>query len=76
MEDYSNISQAVLQWGAVEHDTGKWSVSLLKKLDPVTNSRLEVLEAESQAMKSTICAMNEYLTEAKNMSADNQKLVI
>ena len=34
-----------------------------QKYFPVTKSRLEILQAENQAMKSTICALNAYLSE-------------
>ena len=58
MEDYAKRYRAGLQWGTVEHNIGKWELSLPKNCVPVTKSRLKSLELENQEMKSTICALN------------------
>ena len=69
MEDYSNISQAGLQWRPVEHSIVKRAFSLPNNCVPVTKSRLNSLELEKHKMKSTICEFNSELEEANNMLA-------
>ena len=41
----------------------------------MTKLQLKILELENQEIKSTICALNKNLSEAKKMLADNQPLV-
>ena len=75
IEDYAKISRAGPQGGTVEHNIGKWALSLSKIFFPVTKLQLKILELENQEIKSTICALNKNLSEAKKMLADNQPLV-
>ena len=75
MEDSSKISRAGLQWGTVEHNIVKQGLSLTNNCVLVTKSKLKSLELKNQEMKSTICALNADLAEAKKMLADSQLLV-
>ena len=64
-----------LQQGTVEHTIGKRELSLPKNCALVTKLQLKSLELENQETKSTICALNVELTEARKMLSDNQMLV-
>ena len=75
MEYYSKISWSVLQWEVVEHNIGKREFYLPNNCVLVTKLQSKILSLQNQEMKSTICLLNEKLTEAKKMLADNQLLV-
>ena len=44
MEDYTKISQSIIQWGSVEHNIGKRAFSLPKNCVPVTKLQLNSLK--------------------------------
>ena len=58
-----------------EHNIGKEELYLRNNYVLVTKLGLYSLKLENQEMKSTICALNAELAEAKKMLADNQTLV-
>ena len=58
-----------------EHNIGKEELYLRNNYVLVTKLRLYSLKLENQEMKSTICALNAELEEAKDILAENQPLV-
>ena len=75
MKYYAKRYRFGLRRGTVEHTIGKRELSLPKNCVPVTKLRLKSLELENQETKSTICALNVKLTEARKMILENQMLV-
>ena len=75
MKYYAKRYRVGPQQGTVEHNIGKRELSLPKNCVPVTKLQLKSLELENQETKSTICALNVELTEARKVLSDNQMLV-